>query len=238
MAADVLSQAGVAVTLFEAKPSAGRKFLMAGKSGLNLTKAEPLDAFIAHYTDAAAPMSQMLDAFGPEMVQSWAGELGQEVFTGSTGRVFPVAMKASPLLRAWMARLAAQGVGLRTRMRWQGWAQDSLVFDTPRGAEQVRADATVLALGGASWGTAWVRWPMGRGSGGDGCACRSVSARQFRRRGVVVGPDAASLRHAVERRCVVCRYRGVPRRSRGFGTRSRRGRGLSGSAAPCARACR
>ncbi len=151
MAAEELALAGHAVTVAEAKPSPARKFLMAGKSGLNLTKAEPPAAFAAAYGDQAGWLRPMLDDFGPEAVQDWARGLGQEVFTGSTGRVFPVAMKASPLLRAWLARLDGLGVVLRTRWRWTGWEEDALAFDTPEGQRLERPDATLLALGGASW---------------------------------------------------------------------------------------
>ena len=149
MAADVLSATGLKVIIAEAMPSAGRKFLMAGKSGLNLTKVGPTPA------DAYAPMAPVMTAaladFGPDQVIDWARGLGQEVFTGSTGRVFPVVMKASPLLRAWLHRLGAAGVDLRTRWRWTGWDGAAVQFDTPQGPQALTPDVTVLALGGASW---------------------------------------------------------------------------------------
>ncbi|MEM5544467.1 TIGR03862 family flavoprotein [Sulfitobacter sp. AS92] len=151
MAAEVMASAGLPVTLCEGKPSVGRKFLMAGKSGLNLTKAEPFDPFLAAFEEAAPALRPILKAFDSQAVQDWAKGLGQEVFTGSTGRVFPRAMKASPLLRAWLARLAAHGVQIKSRWQWQGWDGDALVFDTPDGQQQINADVTVLALGGASW---------------------------------------------------------------------------------------
>lgn len=151
MAAEELSRAGFRVTVAEAKPSAGRKLLMAGKSGLNLTKAEPLPEFAAQFGAAAGWLSPMLAGFGPPEVQVWARALGQEVFTGSTGRVFPVAMKGSPLLRAWLARLQSAGVELRTRWRWTGLEGGSFRFDTPEGVQLLNPDRTVLALGGASW---------------------------------------------------------------------------------------
>ncbi|MCV2881971.1 TIGR03862 family flavoprotein [Actibacterium sp. XHP0104] len=151
MAADVLSAAGARVTLAEAKPSVGRKFLMAGKSGLNLTKDEPLPNFVAAYGPEGSHLRPMLTAFGPEQVRDWARGLGQEVFTGSSGRVFPSVMKASPLLRAWMGRLAAQGVRVETRWKWRSWAGTETVFDTPAGEIHLTPDATILALGGASW---------------------------------------------------------------------------------------
>jgi uncharacterized flavoprotein (TIGR03862 family) len=151
MAAEEMARAGLAVTVAEAKPSPARKFLMAGKSGLNLTKDEPLPAFLPRYAEAAPWLAPALHAFGPAEVMAWAEALGQPVFTGSTGRVFPVAMKASPLLRAWLARLAGLGVTLRTRWRWTGWDGAALSFDTPGGRRLLTPDVTVLALGGASW---------------------------------------------------------------------------------------
>lgn len=151
MAAEVMVDAGLSVTLCEAKPSVGRKFLMAGKSGLNLTKAEPFDPFLAAFQEASPALRPILKAFDGQAVQDWAEGLGQEVFTGSTGRVFPRAMKASPLLRAWLARLAERGVTINTRWQWQGWDGDALAFDTPGGREVIDPDVTVLALGGASW---------------------------------------------------------------------------------------
>lgn len=151
MAAQVLAQAGIAVTVCEAKPSLGRKFLMAGKSGLNITKAEDATAFQATYTEARPWLAPMLSAFGADAVQAWAADLAQPLFTGTTGRVFPEAMKASPLLRAWLARLAALGVVFHTRWRWTGLADGVVQFDTPDGSQCLRPDATILALGGASW---------------------------------------------------------------------------------------
>jgi uncharacterized flavoprotein (TIGR03862 family) len=133
-------------------PSPARKFLMAGKSGLNLTKAEPPEAFRAAYGVPLPPaLRAALDAFGPEEAMAWARGLGQEVLIGSTGRVFPTAWKASPLLRAWLARLDTGGVTLRTRWRWTGFDGDAARFDTPEGPRLLRARATVLTLGGASW---------------------------------------------------------------------------------------
>lgn len=150
MAAQEMAQAGLSVVVAEAKPSVGRKFLMAGKSGLNLTKAEAFDAFLAAYGEAAPHLRPMLAAFGPDAVQNWARGLGQDLFTGSTGRVFPRAMKASPLMRAWLNQLRDAGVDIRTRWSWLGWDQGA-VFDTPEGVQRVASDVTVLACGGASW---------------------------------------------------------------------------------------
>jgi uncharacterized flavoprotein (TIGR03862 family) len=166
MAAEMLAAAGHRVVVAEAKPSPGRKFLMAGKSGLNVTKAEAAGAFAAAYdSDWLAPM---LAAFGPDAVQDWCRALGQEVFTGSSGRVFPVAMKGSPLLRAWLARLTGAGVELRLRWRWTGFQGDGWQFDTPDGPQVLHPPVVVLALGGASWArlgsdAAWVPWLRGRG---------------------------------------------------------------------------
>lgn len=152
MAAEALARAGLSVVIAEAKPSAGRKFLMAGKSGLNLTKDEPLDSLLTAYTGSAAPLARdAVRGFGPEAVAHWAEALGQPVFTGTSGRVFPRAMKASPLLRAWLGALAGQGVALRTRWRWTGFDGDAVVFDTPDGVQSLTPAVTVLALGGASW---------------------------------------------------------------------------------------
>lgn len=152
MAAEELARAGCQVTVAEAKPSVGRKFLMAGKSGLNLTKDEPADQFLHAYREAATWLAPILAEFDGEAVQDWARGLGQELFTGSTGRVFPVAMKASPLLRAWLSRLDGMGVVRRTRWRWTGWTPQGMAqFDTPEGLVQQPANVTVLALGGASW---------------------------------------------------------------------------------------
>jgi uncharacterized flavoprotein (TIGR03862 family) len=168
MAAEMLAAAGHRVVVAEAKPSPARKFLMAGKSGLNLTKDEPEADVVAAYAEAGGWLLPVLDAFGPAEVQAWARGLGQTLFTGSTGRVFPVAMKASPLLRAWLGRLDAAGVTLRRRWRWTGWDGPAALFDTPDGPVRVLADATVLALGGASWARlgsdgAWTEALAGQG---------------------------------------------------------------------------
>lgn len=150
MAAEALARAGLRVVVAEAKPSVGRKFLMAGKSGLNITKDEALEAFVAAFAEAGPVLRPALAGFGPDAVQDWARGLGQEVFTGTSGRVFPVAMKASPLLRAWLARLAGLGVEVRTRWRWIG-CEDGFRFETPQGVQVLHPDVTVLACGGASW---------------------------------------------------------------------------------------
>ena len=177
MAAEVLSSAGVAVHLFDAMPSVGRKFLLAGKGGMNLTHAEPLDAFIGRYAERADALRPLLEAFGPHEVREWAAGLGIDTFVGSSSRVFPTDMKAAPLLRAWLQRLRhpAEGgepVRFHMRHRWTGWAVDSdaLLFQTPEGVQRVQARATVLALGGASWarlGSDGVWWPVLQTAGVD-----------------------------------------------------------------------
>ncbi len=151
MAARELARAGLRVTLAEAKPSVGRKFLMAGKSGLNLTKDEPFEAFLAAFGARADALRPMLAAFGPDAVQGWAREHGQPIFTGSTGRVFPEVMKASPLLRSVLAELRERGVETRTRWRWTGWDGAETLFETPEGPARLTPAVTVLACGGASW---------------------------------------------------------------------------------------
>ncbi len=151
MAAEMLAKAGLAVTVCDQKPSVGRKFLMAGKSGLNLTKVEAAEPFIAAFTDAKSALGPIISAFDNDAVQAWATGLGQVLFTGSTGRVFPTVMKASPLLRTWLARLADAGVQINTRWRWTGWQDAGVTFDTPSGAQTLQPDVTVLAMGGASW---------------------------------------------------------------------------------------
>jgi uncharacterized flavoprotein (TIGR03862 family) len=152
MAAEALSAAGVRVTVYDRMPSAGRKFLMAGRGGLNLTHSEDLPAFLGRYGAAAPGLRAAIEAFPPSAVRAWCEGLGQETFVGTSGRVFPKSLKASPLLRAWLRRLAAANVGFAFRHRWIGWdASGGLQFDAPGGRVSVNADAAVLALGGASW---------------------------------------------------------------------------------------
>lgn len=148
MAAEVLAKAGVAVTVHERMPSPARKFLLAGRGGLNLTHSEDQSLFLSRYGAAETAVSDWIDAFSPDEMAAWADDLGQATFVGSSGRVFPRAMKASPLLRAWLGRLNDLGVVLKTRSRWTGWSEDGLAFD---GEEAEPADAVVLAMGGASW---------------------------------------------------------------------------------------
>jgi hypothetical protein len=152
MAAEVLAQGGVNVTVYDAMPSAGRKLLMAGRGGLNLTHSEPLPAFLGRYREAERWLEPVISAFPPDRLREWSEQLGQPTFVGSSGRVFPKAFKASPLLRAWLRRLDAQGVRFVFRHRWTGWDdRGRLRFQAPEGERTVEARATILALGGASW---------------------------------------------------------------------------------------
>jgi uncharacterized flavoprotein (TIGR03862 family) len=163
MAAETISAQGHRVTVYEAMPTVARKFLMAGKSGLNLTHAEPMADFLPRFGVARERLDAALKGFDNEAVQAWAAGLGIETFVGSSGRVFPTSMKGSPLLRSWLRRLEGQGVGISTRHRWVGFDGDAFVFDTPAGPVRETVDAVVLALGGASWprlgsDAAWVPW--------------------------------------------------------------------------------
>nr|WP_314547467.1 TIGR03862 family flavoprotein [uncultured Massilia sp.] len=155
MAAEVLAAGGAAVDLYDAMPSVGRKFLLAGKGGMNITHSEPLDAFAGRYRGRRADVAPWLDAFPPEAVRAWIHDLGIDTFVGTSGRVFPADMKAAPLLRAWLHRLREAGVRFHMRHRWLGWdgapSGGMLRFATPEGERIERADAVVLALGGASW---------------------------------------------------------------------------------------
>ncbi len=152
MAAEVLVQAGIRVELFDAMPSVGRKFLMAGKGGMNITHTEALETFLDRYGARRAELEPILRAFGPAQLRAWMQWLGIDSFVGSSGRVFPTAMKAAPLLRAWLHRLRGSGVKIHVRHRWLGWdPQGALRFATPAGEHSLQADGVVLALGGGSW---------------------------------------------------------------------------------------
>jgi uncharacterized flavoprotein (TIGR03862 family) len=151
MAAEKLALGGARVTVYEQKTSLARKFLMAGRGGLNLTHSEPFEKFLPRYGEAERFLRKPVGNFSRERLIQWAESLGQETFTGSSGRVFPKAMKASPLLRAWLARLNELGVTFKLNHAWKGWDGGALWFDTPDGGLPVEADAVVLALGGASW---------------------------------------------------------------------------------------
>ncbi len=174
MAAEVLAHAGVQVDVFDAMPTVGRKFLLAGKGGLNLTHSEPMAQFVARYGARRAEIEPLLQAFSPTAVREWAEDLGIGTFVGSSGRVFPIDMKAAPLLRAWLHRLRAIGVRFHMRQRCTGVAAGEsgellLQFNSPLGPVQARAAAVVLALGGASWPQlgsdgAWCAWLPGLGA--------------------------------------------------------------------------
>ena len=169
MAAQALAQAGVAVHVFDAMPSVGRKFLLAGKGGLNLTHSEPMAPFVSRYGARQAQLAPLLAAFGAEQVCAWARDLGVETFVGTSGRVFPADMKAAPLLRAWLQRLRSHGVQFHMRHRFTGWdSAGALQFQSPTGDITVQARAVVLALGGGSWARlgsdgAWLAWLAARG---------------------------------------------------------------------------
>ncbi|KWT64486.1 MULTISPECIES: TIGR03862 family flavoprotein [unclassified Variovorax] len=168
MAAEVLSAQGLAVHVYDAMPSVGRKFLLAGRGGLNLTHSEPFERFASRFGERRSQIEPLLQAFGPEALREWVHGLGIQTFVGSSGRVFPTGMKAAPLLRAWVHRLRERGVSFHMRHRWLGWSgagalPDALRFATPAGELALRPEATVLALGGASWPRlgsdgAWVPW--------------------------------------------------------------------------------
>ncbi len=169
MAAEVLSQAGVAVELYDAMPSVGRKFLLAGVGGMNITHAEDFATFVGRYRERADALRPLLEAFGPDALRQWIHGLGIDTFVGSSGRVFPTDMKAAPLLRAWLRRLRDSGVHIHTRHRWLGWNESGqLRIAGPDGEHLLDADATLLALGGGSWARlgsdgAWVPLLQARG---------------------------------------------------------------------------
>lgn len=169
MAAETLIAAGVQVDVYDAMPSLGRKFLLAGVGGMNITHSEPRDVFATRYGARQAEVNAWLDQFDGPSLREWVHGLGVETFVGTSGRVFPVEMKAAPLLRAWLHRLKTAGVRFHVRHRWLGWAEDGrLLFETPRGQQTFSADAVVLALGGGSWAKlgsdgAWAPWLSARG---------------------------------------------------------------------------
>ena len=172
MAAEVISRRRVNVDVYDSMPSLGRKFLMAGKSGLNLTHSEPFEQFVSRYGKRRTQIEPMLKAFGPNELREWSHSLEVETFVGTSGRVFPVGMKASPLLRAWLRRLSDSGVTFHVRHRWKGFLSDArdatstlkkIKFEAPDSEKEVQVDAVVLALGGGSWSRlgsdgAWVLW--------------------------------------------------------------------------------
>jgi uncharacterized flavoprotein (TIGR03862 family) len=170
IAAEVLGKSGLAVTVYDQMPSVGRKFLMAGRGGLNLTHSEDFERFVTRYGEARPHLRPMLEAFRPEDLRAWSEGLGQETFVGSSGRIFPRAFKASPLLRAWLSRLDSLNVRFALRRRWQGWDEEGRLVFTDSAGHTVgeKPDATILALGGASWPRLgsdghWAAWLAGRG---------------------------------------------------------------------------
>lgn len=169
MAAETLSAQGLRVDLFDAMPSVGRKFLLAGRGGLNITHSEPFERFATRFEERSATLAPMLAAFTPDDLRQWCLGLGIDTFVGSSGRVFPQEMKAAPLLRAWLSRLRQQGVRVHARHRWQGWTpQGELTFTTPDGNTTAKPRATLLALGGGSWSRLgsdgrWAPWLQERG---------------------------------------------------------------------------
>jgi uncharacterized flavoprotein (TIGR03862 family) len=169
MAAETISAKGVAVDVYDAMPSVGRKFLQAGVGGLNLTYSEPLAPFISRYAERRQEVAKWLQALSPDALLEWTHGLGIDTFIGTSGRVFPTQMKAAPLLRAWLQRLRSQNVQFHVRHRWQGWGTTgTLIFETPQGTSPVQPTATILACGGGSWPRlgsdgAWVPWVRDRG---------------------------------------------------------------------------
>ncbi|MBB3393683.1 MULTISPECIES: TIGR03862 family flavoprotein [unclassified Rhizobium] len=167
-AAESLSLEGHAVTVYEAMPTVARKFLLAGKSGLNITHSEDYERFASRFGASNARLRDALDSFKPSDVRAWAARLGTETFVGSSGRVFPIAMKASPLLRAWLLRLETQGVKILTRHRWIGFSGGGYLIETPKGVNVIQPDAALLSLGGKSWPRlgsdgSWLPWLREKG---------------------------------------------------------------------------
>ena len=184
IAAEVLARAGVTVTVYDSMPSVGRKFMLAGHGGLNITHTEERSAFIARYGSSADRLAPMLDVFGPDDLRAWCADLGEPTMVGSSGRVFPQSFRATPLMRAWLARLAELGVVIERRQRWTGWSGTALDF----GGAEVHSDVTLFALGGASWphlgsDGAWVNLFRGRG----------VDVRPLRAANVGVAVDWSNL---------------------------------------------
>ncbi len=205
IAAEVLARAGVRVTVYERMPSAGRKFLLAGRGGLNITHSEDRERFLARYGPSADRLAPMLAVFGPQDLRDWCAGLGEPTFVGSSGRVFPQSLRATPLLRAWLARLAELGVRIETRQRWAGWTDQHgglRVSGADGVTREVTSDVTIFALGGASWPQ------LGSDGGWVG---------PFSERGVAVAPlRAANVGVRVEwTRCVRGTVRGRAAQARG-----------------------
>ena len=225
MAAEVLAGGGARVTVYEGMPSLGRKFLLAGRGGLNLTHSENLARLLGRYGTAEPRLRPAIEAFAPAALVAWCEALGQPTFVGSSGRVFPKAMKTSPLLRAWLRRLDAAGVAFKQRHRWTGWDDTrSLVFATPDGPVTVKADAAVLALGGASWPQLGSFGRLGRCAECGGHSHHPAAAGQLRIPGALVGDFPQPLRGRAPQtaRTVVRRAQGA---RRGAHHQDRPGRG-------------
>ncbi len=237
MAAEVLAATGHAVTVFDAKPSVGRKFLLAGKGGLNLTHSEPFEPFLGRFGARAAQIEPLLKAFDADALRAWAAGLGVDTFVGTSGRVFPTDLKAAPLLRAWQHRLRAAGVKFAMRHRWTGWAADAgsgaLRFDTPDGQRLVTPTATLLALGGASWPQlgsdgAWAPWLAARGV--------DVAPLQPANCGFDVGPTAAHASGAGWSERFATEFAGQPVKPVALATEGFASRASSSSPPPASRA--
>ncbi len=181
MAAEVLAQRNVQVTVYDAMPSAGRKLLMAGRGGLNLTHSEPLPAFLARYREAMQHLKPAIEAFPPQALRDWSEVLGQETFVGSSGRVFPKAFKASPLLRAWLRRLDSAGVQFALRHRWTGWDESGrLLFQTPDGPRVIDAARNRAGARRRQLAAAGLGWILGRDARRQGRGGIRAAAGQFR----------------------------------------------------------
>ena len=228
MAAEVLAQGGASVTVYDAMPSAGRKFLMAGRGGLNLTHSEPLPQFLARYREAMPHLAAAIEAFPPQALRDWSEALGQETFVGSSGRVFPKAFKASPLLRAWLRRLDAMGVQLALRHRWTGWdEQGRLRFQTPDGPHVVEARRDRAGARRRKLAAAGLRWRVGGDSRGERRADIAAAAGQLRLHRRLVRYFPRPLRGpAAQGRGADIRCSQRARRSHRYPNRHRRRRGL------------
>jgi hypothetical protein len=200
MAAEVISAAGLGVDLYDGMPSVGRKFLLAGKGGLNLTHSEPFEPFVERYADAAAWLRPLLQQFGAEQARELAAGLGISTFVGTSGRVFPTDMKAAPLLRAWLHRLRGRGVRLHMRHRWQGWDDaGALVFDTPQGRQAVTGRRHRAGAGRRQLAAAGVRRCLGAAAGGARRGPGAAAAVELRlRRSLERAPAQPARRGAAE----------------------------------------
>ena len=228
MAAEVLARGGAEVTVYDVMPSAGRKFLMAGRGGLNLTHSEPLPQFLARYREAMPRLKSVIEAFSPNTLREWSEALGQPTFVGSSGRVFPKAFKASPLLRAWLRRLDAAGVQFAFRHRWTGWDERRrLLFQTPDGQRAVDSSSDCARTGRCKLAAAWLRWRMDANARGEERNDLAAQAFEFRLHRRLVRYLSRPVRGATaEGRCACVRVACRPRRGDHHPRRHRRRRGL------------